>query len=223
MTAMTESGLLNLDHGDQDSLGLFQQRPSQGWGTPAQIMDPDLRHRRLRRPAPLGPELAADRALARRSGRPAFGRRRRLQLRGELGTRRNDPRRGRRQRRLSGSLRAGHGRSRRHGDRARTAARIRRPGGHAAFAHRGRELRPRPAREALCVGRGRAGGLRLLGSDDGGVGERRSRAWCTPRASNRPRASPVDRDRARARRPRARAGLGLAGAGPRRPRRHLPR
>ena len=66
MTAMTESGLLNLDHGDQDSLGLFQERPSQGWGTPAQIMDPDLRHRCLRRPAALGAELAADRALARR-------------------------------------------------------------------------------------------------------------------------------------------------------------
>jgi cell wall-associated NlpC family hydrolase len=40
MTAMTESGLENLDHGDSDSLGLFQQRPSQGWGTPAEIMDP---------------------------------------------------------------------------------------------------------------------------------------------------------------------------------------
>ena len=39
-TAMQESGLLNLDYGDRDSLGLFQQRPSQGWGTPAQIMDP---------------------------------------------------------------------------------------------------------------------------------------------------------------------------------------
>jgi murein DD-endopeptidase MepM/ murein hydrolase activator NlpD len=39
-TAMQESRLLNLDHGDRDSLGLFQQRPSQGWGTPAQIMDP---------------------------------------------------------------------------------------------------------------------------------------------------------------------------------------
>ncbi|MEP6696501.1 MAG: NlpC/P60 family protein [Pseudonocardiales bacterium] len=38
--AMTESGLRNLDHGDRDSLGLFQQRPSQGWGTRAQIMDP---------------------------------------------------------------------------------------------------------------------------------------------------------------------------------------
>src|SRR5699024_6136964 len=38
-TAMVESSLRNLDHGDRDSLGLFQQRPSQGWGTPAQIMD----------------------------------------------------------------------------------------------------------------------------------------------------------------------------------------
>ncbi|MEV8531191.1 hypothetical protein [Streptomyces sp. NPDC051211] len=39
-TAMQESSLRNLDHGDRDSLGLFQQRPSQGWGTPDQIMDP---------------------------------------------------------------------------------------------------------------------------------------------------------------------------------------
>lgn len=39
-TAMQESRLLNLDHGDLDSLGLFQQRPSQGWGTVAQILDP---------------------------------------------------------------------------------------------------------------------------------------------------------------------------------------
>lgn len=40
MAAMTESGLRNLDHGDRDSLGLFQMRPSQGWGTPAQVTDP---------------------------------------------------------------------------------------------------------------------------------------------------------------------------------------
>lgn len=38
--AMQESSLTNLDHGDRDSLGLFQQRPSQGWGAPAQIMNP---------------------------------------------------------------------------------------------------------------------------------------------------------------------------------------
>jgi hypothetical protein len=39
-TVMQEGDLRNLDHGDRDSLGLYQQRPSQGWGTPAQIMDP---------------------------------------------------------------------------------------------------------------------------------------------------------------------------------------
>jgi len=38
--ALQESGLHNVNHGDRDSLGLFQERPSQGWGTPAQIMDP---------------------------------------------------------------------------------------------------------------------------------------------------------------------------------------
>lgn len=40
MTAMQESTLRNLRYGDRDSLGLFQQRPSQGWGSPAQILDP---------------------------------------------------------------------------------------------------------------------------------------------------------------------------------------
>lgn len=39
-TAYQESDLENLDGGDRDSLGLFQQRPSQGWGTEKQIMDP---------------------------------------------------------------------------------------------------------------------------------------------------------------------------------------
>lgn len=39
-TAYQESGLRNLDYGDRDSVGLFQQRPSQGWGTVAEIMDP---------------------------------------------------------------------------------------------------------------------------------------------------------------------------------------
>jgi cell wall-associated NlpC family hydrolase len=40
MAAMTESSLRNLDHGDRDSLGLFQMRPSQGWGSPAQVTEP---------------------------------------------------------------------------------------------------------------------------------------------------------------------------------------
>ncbi|WP_329256859.1 heavy metal transporter [Streptomyces sp. NBC_01478] len=39
-TALQESQLVNIQHGDLDSLGLFQQRPSQGWGTKKEILDP---------------------------------------------------------------------------------------------------------------------------------------------------------------------------------------
>jgi hypothetical protein len=39
-TAQQESRLRNLDYGDRDSLGLFQQRPSSGWGTEAEVQDP---------------------------------------------------------------------------------------------------------------------------------------------------------------------------------------
>ena len=39
-TAMQESSLRNINWGDRDSVGLYQQRPSSGWGTVEQIMDP---------------------------------------------------------------------------------------------------------------------------------------------------------------------------------------
>lgn len=39
-TAIQESKLINLPDGDRDSIGLFQQRPSQGWGTAEQVHDP---------------------------------------------------------------------------------------------------------------------------------------------------------------------------------------
>jgi hypothetical protein len=39
-TVYQETGIRNLDYGDRDSVGLFQQRPSQGWGTPKQLRDP---------------------------------------------------------------------------------------------------------------------------------------------------------------------------------------
>ena len=39
-TAQQESRIRNLDYGDRDSLGLFQQRPSMGWGSEAQVQDP---------------------------------------------------------------------------------------------------------------------------------------------------------------------------------------
>ncbi|MEU1398393.1 C40 family peptidase [Micromonospora zamorensis] len=52
-TAMQESTLRNLGHlgadNDHDSLGLFQQRPSQGWGTPEQILNPEYAARKFYR------------------------------------------------------------------------------------------------------------------------------------------------------------------------------
>ncbi|HEY6798184.1 MAG TPA: hypothetical protein VI248_26190 [Kineosporiaceae bacterium] len=39
-TALQESKLVNVPGGDRDSVGLFQQRPSQGWGTAEQVHDP---------------------------------------------------------------------------------------------------------------------------------------------------------------------------------------
>jgi hypothetical protein len=38
--ALQESKLVNVEYGDRDSVGLFQQRPSQGWGSTGQILDP---------------------------------------------------------------------------------------------------------------------------------------------------------------------------------------
>lgn len=45
MTAIQESTLRNLPQGDRDSAGLFQQRPSQGWGTYDQVTDPETASR----------------------------------------------------------------------------------------------------------------------------------------------------------------------------------
>lgn len=47
MTAMQESTLNNIRWGDRDSIGLFQQRPSQGWGTIDQIMNPQYAARKF--------------------------------------------------------------------------------------------------------------------------------------------------------------------------------
>ena len=37
---LVESNLTNVNYGDRDGLGVLQQRPSQGWGTPGQVMNP---------------------------------------------------------------------------------------------------------------------------------------------------------------------------------------
>lgn len=41
MTSLAESEMKNINFGDRDSLGLFQQRPSQGWGTVQQVTNPN--------------------------------------------------------------------------------------------------------------------------------------------------------------------------------------
>lgn len=46
-TAMQESTLRNLSWGDRDSVGLFQQRPSSGWGTVAELTDPPTASRKF--------------------------------------------------------------------------------------------------------------------------------------------------------------------------------
>jgi hypothetical protein len=74
-TALQESGLSNVRGGDRDSLGLFQQRPSQGWGTAQQILDPvyaaSAFYRRLRE-QPNWTELTVTQAAQRvqHSARP---------------------------------------------------------------------------------------------------------------------------------------------------------
>lgn len=47
VTAIQESKLSNLPYGDRDSVGVFQQRPSQGWGTAEQLQDPVYATRRF--------------------------------------------------------------------------------------------------------------------------------------------------------------------------------
>ena len=46
-TAYQETGIRNLNYGDRDSVGLFQQRPSQGWGSKRQLLDPDYASERF--------------------------------------------------------------------------------------------------------------------------------------------------------------------------------
>jgi hypothetical protein len=74
-TAIVESRLHNLDHGDRDSLGLYQQRPSQGWGTPGTDPQPGLCHGLVPQrhvEAVSERQLADGRHRGCVSGRPAF-------------------------------------------------------------------------------------------------------------------------------------------------------
>ena len=69
--AIVESGVHNLNYGDRDSLGVFQQRPSQGWGTPAQVTNVDYAATQFITRAHPG-QRRAERGPAR-AGRAALG------------------------------------------------------------------------------------------------------------------------------------------------------
>jgi len=66
--ALQESGLVNLDHGDQDSLGLFQERPSQA-GAPQRRSEPRLLRHPVLPTSARCPRLAADERQRRRASR----------------------------------------------------------------------------------------------------------------------------------------------------------
>ncbi len=75
--ALQESDLVNVDHGDRDSLGLFQERPSQGWGTPGTGHGSRLQQHPVLSASAGRPELAATqrqrRGPSRRAIRPSTG------------------------------------------------------------------------------------------------------------------------------------------------------
>lgn len=68
-TAMVESGLRNLDWGDRDSVGLFQQRPSSGWGSADELVDRGIATERFF----LGREDGSTRGLLDISGWESMG------------------------------------------------------------------------------------------------------------------------------------------------------
>ena len=129
-TAKQESDLINVNYGDRDSLGLFQQRPSQGWGTPAQVLDPVYSTTTFLAPV-AGARLGAAAGHRRRADRAAVGVPRRLRQVGGAGGR---PHRPARRRDGPGGLRTGQ----------RVAAR--------GCGPHGDPVRARRARQALRVG-----------------------------------------------------------------------
>lgn len=156
-TAMQESGLHNLNYGDRDSLGLFQQRPSQGWGTPAQIMDPTYSYsatafyRALAGVNGWAAMPTADAAQAvQHSGIPqAYAQW--AQLAHDLATT------------LDGTCtKTGSG-----PDPSGSTRRLPDPTWHPGHHHRCHQLRPQPTRQALPIRRHRTRHLGLLRPDPG--------------------------------------------------------
>jgi hypothetical protein len=70
--AWVESRFRNLNYGDRDSLGVFQQRPSQGWGTPQQVMNVEYAARKFFETAQRVSQDGTPGQLAQRVQRSAF-------------------------------------------------------------------------------------------------------------------------------------------------------
>ena len=69
--ALQESKLHNLDYGDRDSVGIFQQRPSQGWGPAAELEDPVYATTKFFAALTQVPGYTKTARLPGRAGRPA--------------------------------------------------------------------------------------------------------------------------------------------------------
>lgn len=70
---LVESNLRNLNYGDRDSLGVLQQRPSQGWGSPRQVRDIEYATRQfVKRAKPLRKKYGSAGELAQAVQRSAF-------------------------------------------------------------------------------------------------------------------------------------------------------
>ena len=103
MTALQESSLQNLDGGDRDSAGAFQQRPSVDWGSTDEVTDPVYSSKAFYGINPESPnpgrteidQLGEQDPACRRAGRAGLGLPRRLREMGTAGrtARRREPRR----------------------------------------------------------------------------------------------------------------------------------
>lgn len=70
--AWVESRFRNLNYGDRDSLGVFQQRPSQGWGSASQILNPEYAARKFFEVAKTVDQSGTPGQIAQRVQRSAY-------------------------------------------------------------------------------------------------------------------------------------------------------
>ena len=185
MVAMTESDLHNLGPlpDNAGSLGLFQQR---GWGDTGPGDEPAGGHRPVRGSAAGHAGMGADAAVAGGPGGATLRVRRREQLPGPLAGGGPDPGPGPGQRQPGGHLQPGRPRRRRWPPvRPRPSCRLHHPRRDRPRPRGGGRLGAWPAGQAVRVGGGRPGELRLLRAHPGGMGDRRQSPCCTTRSTSK--------------------------------------